>query len=440
MTRLAPVSLLLIFLGFASCSGPGEDISVFQDATWWKMRGGSEAEAQKGFLQIADEHHRRGNYDSEAEALYNMAEVYLNQRDTLGMQRILPRMEALWKAHPDRISVGYSYYSVLQATYGLKGQETGRVEDWEAMIRECRKSIALMEQMSGEELDAHHILPVWNYYNLALAYDMVYDLTQDAHLLDSVRLYLDKAERDNNRRRNVNRNLYLEGEVSLQGMQAWLYYYDGDYDAAESQMLRVVELIDSADVANPNVVLAEKVDAYEFLVDICEQTGRPEEALMYQKLKNDADLQNMSVQRNAAVREVEAQYNVAKEQAKVERMRWILILLGGVILLLIAAVLYLHLWRRNRIQMQYSAAVEALVETDGAVGRLTADVPKEAANKVFAAASKPLSAVERKYILLFMSGKSTEEIADAMHVAPASVYTMRYRVRKKFPEGFPLPF
>ena len=71
---------------------------------------------------------------------------------------------------------------------------------------------------------------------------------------------------------------------------------------------------------------------------------------------------------------------------------------------------------------------------------LTGNVSTEQAGKIFASALKPLSAVERKYILLFMSGKSTEEIADAMHVAPASVYTMKYRIKKKYPAGYPLPF
>ena len=67
-------------------------------------------------------------------------------------------------------------------------------------------------------------------------------------------------------------------------------------------------------------------------------------------------------------------------------------------------------------------------------------VSADTARKVFSSAQKPLSAVERKYILLFMSGKSTEEIAGAMHVEPASVYTMKYRIKKKYPDSFPLPF
>lgn len=56
------------------------------------------------------------------------------------------------------------------------------------------------------------------------------------------------------------------------------------------------------------------------------------------------------------------------------------------------------------------------------------------------AAVKPLSSVEKKYLILFTEGKSTEEIAGSMHVEPATVYTMKYRLRKKFPADYSLPF
>ena len=61
-------------------------------------------------------------------------------------------------------------------------------------------------------------------------------------------------------------------------------------------------------------------------------------------------------------------------------------------------------------------------------------------NALLQAASKPLSPTEKKYLQLFSEGKTTEEISEIMHVEPSSVYTMRYRVRKKFPEGYNLPF
>lgn len=53
---------------------------------------------------------------------------------------------------------------------------------------------------------------------------------------------------------------------------------------------------------------------------------------------------------------------------------------------------------------------------------------------------RPLSPTEKKNFYLFMDGKSTEEIAVAMHVEPSSVYTVKYRIKKKFPEDFSLPF
>lgn len=91
--------------------------------------------------------------------------------------------------------------------------------------------------------------------------------------------------------------------------------------------------------------------------------------------------------------------------------------------LLVALVLYYRLLIRSREQSRY-----------------TAGVAPELARKIFDSAEKPLSAVERQYILLFMSGSSTEEIANAMNVDVSSVYTMRYRIKKKYPQGFSLPF
>lgn len=68
------------------------------------------------------------------------------------------------------------------------------------------------------------------------------------------------------------------------------------------------------------------------------------------------------------------------------------------------------------------------------------DVPSGNLEPLLQAAEKPLSPVEKKYLVLFIEGKTTEEIADIMHVEPATVYTMKYRIRKKFPTDYTLPF
>lgn len=61
------------------------------------------------------------------------------------------------------------------------------------------------------------------------------------------------------------------------------------------------------------------------------------------------------------------------------------------------------------------------------------------AYSIFHDAIKPLSNMEKKYLLLFMDGKSVEEVSEVMHVEPSSVYTMRYRIKKKFPDNYNLP-
>ena len=365
-----------------------------------------------------------------------MGSNYLNQWDTTGLKNVLDQMEALWLANPAKPGVGYSYYSVLETFYAVKYQDEPRGEDRDSMESNASRAIALLEQMTPDQWQEYRINPVWNYYNRAVEFDLMYDEPQT----DSIEYYLDKARIANETTAHLDQNKRWQGDISIKDMQAWLYYYDGQYARAEKEMREVLALVDSVEAVAPNEVLTEKGEAFAFFVELCSNTGRPQEALRYQQLKNENDLERLSAERNAAVRKVEAQYNFARAEAKVARLRTGLILAGGLVLLLALSTIVLLLWRRNRLQMQYSAAVEALVETDEEVRSITERISVDRANKLFAAAEKPLSAVERKYILLFLSGRTTEEIAAAMHVEPSSVYTMKYRIKKKFSDSFPLPF
>lgn len=427
-------ALLVVATGCGPKSRPPIDQEA--NAAWDLLRSGDDASAMEAMLHLSDEYHRRGDFDNESISLFCAAQVYLQQMDTVGMRSILSKMETLASAHPDLPNVVYSYHTVRQTLFAILFQQAGREEDRDMMLSEGARAIALMEGMSLEELKRYRVNPVWNYYNMAVGYDMYFD----PPVRDSIAYYLDKAREANSLDYDFAPNVHMEGDISIGDEQAWLYYYDGQYDKAEGEMLRVLEMIDSVEVKTPNVVLTERVEAYSFLVELYSHTGRMDKALRYEQLKGEADMRRLGVERNEAVHQVEARFDVAREQAKVERMRWIVGLLCCVILLLGGAVLYLHLWRRNRLEMQYSAAVEALVSSDDKVGALTGNVPAESAAKLFSSALKPLTAVERKYILLLMSGKSTGEIASAMNVEPSSVYTMKYRIKKKFPPDFPLPF
>ena len=413
--------------------------NAFEQASgeaWTLLRSGDEGESMEKFLRLADDCHRRADYDGESISLFCAAQMFFEQRDTAGVQTILAKMQRLADAHHDMPNVNYSYHTVRQGLYAILFEDGGLEADRDAMLSEGRIAITLMEKMSRDQLEAYKVNPVWNYYNMAVGYDMYFS----PPVRDSIAFYLEKA-REANRLEHLSRgNIDMEGEISIRDEQAWLYYYDGEYANAEAEMFEVLALIDTVEARSPNTVLTEKGEAYAFLVELYSNTGKPEEALEYQQLKNENDLVRMSAERGEAVHRVQQQYNVAKAEAKAARLLVALAVAVAVILVLVLTVGLLLLWRKNRLQMQYSQAVEALVETDAELKALTGGVSPEQANKVFASADRPLSAVERKYILLFMSGKSTEEIAEAMHVAPESVYTMKYRIKKRFPAGCPLPF
>ena len=42
--------------------------------------------------------------------------------------------------------------------------------------------------------------------------------------------------------------------------------------------------------------------------------------------------------------------------------------------------------------------------------------------------------MDKRYLMCFAAGLSAEQVADIFNVEPASVYTVRYRIRKKFPK------
>jgi hypothetical protein len=53
---------------------------------------------------------------------------------------------------------------------------------------------------------------------------------------------------------------------------------------------------------------------------------------------------------------------------------------------------------------------------------------------------KKITVMDKRYILCFAAGMTVEDIADFMSLEPASVYTVRYRLKKKFPTEYPFPY
>jgi len=258
--------------------------------------------------------------------------------------------------------------------------------------------------------------------------------------LDSISKYLDLARKVNVETAHLSKDERQQGDISIKDEQAWLYYYEKEYDKAEKEMMEVLALIDSVEAVAPNTILTERGEAYAFLVELYSHTGRSEQALKYQQLQNDNDKERFSVERNVAVREVEAKYDVSKAKSIATRILGVVWILLAVVVALVVVISYYRRSLKHKELKSSVAAMESLVEMTPEVKELAKDVNVERAKDIFAAAKKPLSATQKVYILLFLSGASTEQIAGAMHVDTASVYTVRYRLRKLFPSDFPLPF
>ncbi len=441
-------SALMVCL--TACAPDAEQLERQLDEAETILAAGNTAEADKLFLKLSEQYTKQKNWERVSLCYYNIATLYMNQRDTIGMQQTLHKMYALRQNHPDNNAIAYDYLSVRQTYHVCLFEETGDTPARDQAMNDGKRAIAYLEQMTNDELCQRKVNPVWNYYNVAVSYDLYYD----PRPTDSIVRYLDKARQANTKLPFLTQSEHLQGDISIRDLQAWLYLYDAQYDKAEAEMNAVLALIDTVETMSPNAILTERGEAYAFMVELYETTGQIDKALHYQKLYTDNNRERFSTEKNRALHEVEAQYNIEKKDRTINEMRW---LIAGLILIMILGTLIAILRRRNREQTRYEAAVDADMERQAqhttlmtivqglqndfpAVGEQLQKVDITLAEAIVSHAEKPLTLVDKRYMLCFIAGLKPAEIATLFNVEPASIYTVRYRIKKKFPNGYPLPF
>ena len=89
---------------------------------------------------------------------------------------------------------------------------------------------------------------------------------------------------------------------------------------------------------------------------------------------------------------------------------------------------------------RYTYPLQGLQNDFPSVGEQLQKVDITLAEAIVSHAEKPLTLVDKRYMLCFIAGLKPAEIATLFNVEPASIYTVRYRIKKKFPNGYPLPF
>lgn len=293
---------------------------------------------------------------------YQLATGYYQMHDTEGMKKILSKMQLLLQQTSDK-RLFYDYYSICSVYYTILSEDKPEEIQWmDSIIYSNLKSIEMIEKMSVEEMLIAQINPVWNYFNHAVYYD-------NEQNIDSIEKYLDKAEAAVMMMRYDGYSK-TECDISIGDLRAWMLLYKGEYNKAEQQMLEVVQMLDTVDSYSPNTVIIEREQAYIFLVELYQQTGRLKEALHYQQLLNDLNKKRFDIEKNEALHELTVKYEVEKQDCEISRLTlenettrkalWLTVgLMAFCVLAILFLVIILRLRRKNANQKIYEAALEA---------------------------------------------------------------------------------
>lgn len=422
---------------------------------------GKAADAQKKLIKAYDLFLGIENWDMASMCLYERAIDYMNIGDMANMAVQCEGLKSLYEQHQSTM-VAYNYHSVASGYYSyVDSIDLAIVHGWGA--------IDALEDIDNPA--AYNIVPVWSYYNMAFFYDMYFQ----PPLVDSVRYYLVRARasiEDSRTRKDS-----LEALISIVDLEAWQEYYEKDYAEAESMMTHVLALIDTVAQTSPNTVVTERGEAYKFLAMIYEEQGHWRKAFAYQQKVLDNNELRYDEDKRRVLQEVQTQYEVEKQQLEMDKLaaensrgRWLLVALWLLLLLLVIGYWLLVLGRRNAEAKLYEAALEAdnmrqtiqslenktdvdplMILVDELVAQLEGGARRDYVERtvlqlreldlahiqVMLSHGKKITTMDKRYILCFAAGMTVEEVADFMSLEPASVYTVRYRLRKKFGSDYP---
>lgn len=426
---------------------------------------GKAADAQKKLIQAYDLFVEAEDWDMASMCLYERAIDYMNIGDWTNMWAQCEGLRLLSEQYPS-IMVAYNYHSVASGYYSYMEDSI------HLAIEHGWRAIDALEQIDNPS--AHNIVPVWSYYNVAFFYDVYFHPS----MVDSVRHYLARARasiKDSRTRKDS-----LEALISIVDLEAWQEYYEKDYAEAERMMQEVILLIDTVAQVSPNTVVTERGEAYKFMAMIHEEQGHWRKAFSYQQKLLENNELRYNADKRRVLQEVQTQYEVEKQQLEMQKLaaenrsnRWLLVALWLLLIVLVIGYWLLVMGRRNAEAKLYEAALEAdnmrqtisnlETQTDVEPLRLLVDgliqQLQEGKERTYTHAAleglqeldlghiqallehgKKITTMDKRYILCFAAGMSVENIADFMCLEPASVYTVRYRLRKKFSSEYPFPY
>lgn len=425
-----------------------KDAMLLKEKAEKEQASGSLAVAMKMFIE-AEELFAKCK-DAEVEqslCLYYMSISYFNQRDLYFMRKPMSRLEKLALEHPKNKFIQYDYLSVLAAYESAEHEDHPSDSLREQFMTHFKQAVGWQAMMTPVEWKRRQINPMLNLMNIAVLYDISYSPPK----VDSMQAYINRALAVGEKGCGSQEDL-IEGKIASYDLQAWVYLYQKEYKKAEEKEQEVLAMIDKLEPIRGNAVLTERSEAYGFFVELYKTTGQLDKALTYMELKNATDRKRFDFDKNQAIRHMQAQYETKKKDERISHLNQCNLALTIIVALLLVAmaslVAFIIYRRKLREQELYSEALAAESEANARHSslRLLADqlgisgIDIVEAHQLMERAVRPLTVVDQKYILCFLNGEDVKTIARRFNVEPASVYTVRYRMKKKFPDAVQLPF
>lgn len=450
--------------------------AIYTNAGDAQISHGSIERGHELFFKAISIYEEMGGCDMEiSNCLYQLAVGYLQILDYAGLEYVMGQMQELCAKPGVDPNCLYDLYSVKTALYAvMHDKDPGNKSLSDSTLLYSHKAIDIIEGHPGK-LRAR-VVPSWNYYNHARSLFRAPDV---AERYDSVAAYLDKALKAVPQEESVSR----EVRISVYLLQGEMLYRQGLYARAEECADKARELLGMDAASNSLVVEWEHL--WRLYADVCEATGRYRNAVGYRKQAEEMMAKRFDGEKAEALKRLEVKYEVEKKEAAIaslqeqgraaRRIAWLLGIVAVVLAAIIALVAVVAQIRRRNVEQQlYEAALlaelrqEELDRTrtamelrqaksnDGifasAIGKVlsiisasaidgkqkeeyTAQLRQLDAARLdadFSEISRQMTQMDLKYAICFYIGMEVRDIASVFNVEPASVYTVRYRMRKKF--------
>ncbi len=438
------------------------------------LKRGTEEIAHDYLYKSIPYYEKLGMYTYASEVLYTMAATFYDIKDAEGMEKILEKMQECLQKDASKQSQ-YQFNVIKEGYYNLlleRQKEAGAVDYAlvDSVVTCVKKNIELVEQ-HRDKLN-HAWVHAWAYFYYARALNNYFpDQYKDIYY--NLEKALEELITENVIKKEPNSK--VEVEIYVYSVYAKARFRQGLHEQAYRDVQEALSRLD--DYKNYNTLIVERSEAYELLVQYYELKDRPAEALKYQKLLQENETRRYNNEKLKAINEMAVKYETEKKEAEIQALqherdiRNVIIALVSALslLLLIGLFLLLRLFRIRKEKLEQEIYEKAMVAEmkqselecirEGlrlsparqtikklslriSDSRLEAEKKSEyekklqqldykTLDKALVAEKDRLTNMDMIYIICFVAEMETNDISFVFNVDPASVRTVRYRIKKK---------